>query len=287
MFIGKCGCVAISLMALTGGAVFGQTEPPLPEAVAKLIEQLSATEFRVRQQASDELAELGAPALPALRKAATAKIELEVKRRIERVVSQIENALLKAEEKNWQDFDAPRRGIKDRVVKILANRPTLSDQQLTSAIYLLSTARTPNDDEIKRANKQLAEGDGRLVSALQLARSLVQSKEFKADVAGGNVRLLKAQKDLTTGENLAKMIQRLNGPEFVKLTEDLGASLNKSAKADEQLVDMAFLLTLSRYPKANETKSAIAHLKNAPQRNIAATDLFWAVMNTKEFLVAP
>jgi hypothetical protein len=52
MFIGKCSSVAISLatLALIGGAASGQpAEQPQPDAVAKLIAQLSAADFRSRQ----------------------------------------------------------------------------------------------------------------------------------------------------------------------------------------------------------------------------------------------
>jgi len=69
-------------------------EQPPPEAAAKLIAQLSAADFRSRQQASDELKKFGIPVLPALRKAATEKNELEVTRRLESLVKQIENATL-------------------------------------------------------------------------------------------------------------------------------------------------------------------------------------------------
>jgi hypothetical protein len=67
-------------------------EEPSAEAVAKLIAQLGAAQFRTREQASTELVKLGRPILPALRKAATAHTELEVRRRIEHVVIRIEAA---------------------------------------------------------------------------------------------------------------------------------------------------------------------------------------------------
>jgi hypothetical protein len=69
----------------------GPTEEPSQETVAKLIAQLGAAPFRSRQQASDKLAKLGDPVLPALRKAARTS-ELEVRRRIELVVIRIQAA---------------------------------------------------------------------------------------------------------------------------------------------------------------------------------------------------
>src|SRR6516162_6801702 len=98
MLTGKCSGVAMSLAILAlmcdpaaGLGQTGPTEESSPETVAKLIAQLGAAPFRLRQQASDELTRLGDPILPALRKAAP-KSELEVRRRIELVVSRIQVA---------------------------------------------------------------------------------------------------------------------------------------------------------------------------------------------------
>ena len=68
MLFGKSSGVAISLaiLALTSGTAVasGQTGPaeqPSPETVAKLIAQLGAAEFRVREHASYQLEKLGSP----------------------------------------------------------------------------------------------------------------------------------------------------------------------------------------------------------------------------------
>jgi hypothetical protein len=290
MLAGKCSGVAIPLaiLALIGEAATGlgptvRAEQPPPETVAKLIAQLSATDFRSRQEASNKLEKLGGPILPALRKAAKANTELELKRRIELVVIRIENGLLKTELKRWQDLDAPRRGIKDRLVKILARTPALSDRQVASAVYLLTVGRPPTDAEVTRAQKQFAETNGLPASVLQLGRSLVQSKKFSAEVAGANVRVFKVQKELASEMELAKNLHRLNVEEF----GDVAAALNKAVKTDEQFVNVAFLVVLSRFPTANESKAAVAHLKKARHRPTATTDIVWALMNAKEFLVVP
>ena len=127
--------------------------------------------------------ELGGPALPVLRKAIAASADKEGWRRMEDVTTRIENALLKTEEGRWQDLDASRRGVKDRLVKILVRTPALSDRQAASAIYLLSVGRPPTDDEVKKLQKQLVETNGRAASLLAVARSLVQSADFCAAVA--------------------------------------------------------------------------------------------------------
>jgi hypothetical protein len=278
----------LAILSLNGVAAAGprQADPlkqPPTEAVAKLIVQLGDAEFRSRQEASDKLAQLGDPVLPALRKAATTTTELEVKRRIQLVVTRIENALLKAEEKRWQDLDAPRRGIKDRIGKIMARTPTLSNQQVASAIYLLTLGRPPTGDKVKQTQKQLNETNVRALSVLQLARSLVQSKEFSAELAAANVRLSKVKQDLATEMGLAQKLARLNGAEFQKLADEVAASVDKAVKADAHFVEVAFLLGMSRFPTASESKTVVAHLKKAGSRQTATSDVFWSMINTREF----
>jgi hypothetical protein len=85
-----------------------------------------------------------------------------------------------------------------------------------------------------------------------------------------------------TQKELANQLHRLNSDEFQELTSDVAASLNKVTKTDEPLIDLAFLLVRSRFPKANETERAVAHLKKAG-RQAATEDLFWSLLNTTEF----
>jgi hypothetical protein len=291
MLVGKHPGVPICLviLALSGGRAtsLGQTVPagpPAPEAVAKLIAQLGAPDFRSRQEASTQLEKLGAPALPALRKAARAKPELEVRRRIERLVSRIESALLRAEEERWQHLDAPRRALKERLLRILARAPALSDRQAAAAVYLLALGRAPTHEEGTRAQERLAGAAGRARAVLVLARSLAQGKDLSADLAAASRRLLKAQEGLATGTDLAATLARLNGEGFQKTATEVVASLDKAVKADEQLVDAAFLLVLSRFPDAKEARVAAAHLKKGRRRAVAAADIVWALMNTREFV---
>jgi hypothetical protein len=250
--------------------------------VARLIGQLETADVPARQQASDKLEELGGAVLPALRQAIAARTDAEVKGRLELVAARIENSLLKAEEKHWQDLDASRRGLKDRLVKIVARTPTLSDRERTLAVYLLAVGRPPTDDEAKLAQKRLVESNGRAASALSLARSLVQGKEFCAELADVNARLTAVKTDLAAEKDLAKKLHRLNSDEFQKVTSDAAASLTKVMKTDESLTDLAFLVALSRFPRANETEQAVAHLKKAG-RQPGTENIVWALMNTKEF----
>jgi hypothetical protein len=290
MFIGKWsgGALILVILALDGAApaAWSQPEPgqqPSPEAVAKLIAQLGAARFQSREEASKKLEELGSFVVPALRNARTAATEVEAQRRIEVVLARIENNLLKGEEKRWHALDVAQRGIKDRLLKILARPPALTNQQKASAIYLLTVGRPPTRDEVEQAQQALAEASGPTASALALARSLVQGKESCAAVAAVNVRLTKVKADLAGPMLLAEKLHRLNTDEFQKVLTDAAGSLTKAVKADEPLIDLAFLLVLARFPRANETEKALAHLKQA-DRQLRTSDVLWALTNTKEFL---
>jgi hypothetical protein len=45
-----------------------------------------------------------------------------------------------------------------------------------------------------------------------------------------------------------------------------------------------YLLTFNRPPSDSELAGALSIFAEAPSRSIAAQDLFWALLNSKEFL---
>ena len=62
-------------------------------------------------------------------------------------------------------------------------------------------------------------------------------------------------------------------------------ALAAAKKADDETIDELFLATLTRLPRADEKADAVAHLKNAKTRAEAVTDLLWALVNTREFIL--
>ncbi|QJW96023.1 DUF1549 and DUF1553 domain-containing protein [Frigoriglobus tundricola] len=61
--------------------------------------------------------------------------------------------------------------------------------------------------------------------------------------------------------------------------------LAKSKLSDEELAEEAFLATLSRVPKPSEKADAVKHLKESKNRTEGVTDLLWALVNTREFIL--
>ena len=64
----------------------------------------------------------------------------------------------------------------------------------------------------------------------------------------------------------------------------LSRMLEDPKLGDAALVRQLYLLTFNRPPGNAETSSALAIFADAPGRTIAAQDLFWALLNSKEFL---
>jgi hypothetical protein len=52
-----------------------------------------------------------------------------------------------------------------------------------------------------------------------------------------------------------------------------------------EVVEQAYLRTLSRYPTPDEVQDAVAYMASAETPVEGARDLLWALLNTKEFIV--
>jgi hypothetical protein len=74
---------------------------------------------------------------------------------------------------------------------------------------------------------------------------------------------------------------------LAKFTDPNGrvAQLAKAKLTDEELVDEMFLATLTRFPRADEKATALQHLKTTKNRTEAITDILWALVNTREFIL--
>ena len=64
----------------------------------------------------------------------------------------------------------------------------------------------------------------------------------------------------------------------------LPAELVKAKKTDAEITDALFFATVARLPTDKEKEFAAKHLSAAKDREEAARDLAWALVNTKEFI---
>ncbi len=74
---------------------------------------------------------------------------------------------------------------------------------------------------------------------------------------------------------------------LAKFTDAKGrvAALAKSKLTNEELADEMFLATLSRLPTADQKASAAEAIKTAKNRTEGITDVLWALVNTREFIL--
>ena len=92
----------------------------------------------------------------------------------------------------------------------------------------------------------------------------------------------------TSDSTTPQVLHLMNSPKLnEKLSVDTGrpAKLAGSEASNERIVQEIFLLTYCRRPTADETQRALAILPEARDgRQSAVEDLFWAILNTPEFL---
>ena len=87
---------------------------------------------------------------------------------------------------------------------------------------------------------------------------------------------------------LRKYKQRFGDPATSKPSEekaDNNASNEMPQEKAEELVNQAYLRTVSRYPTTNELTESVKYMASAPDAAAGARDLLWALLNTKEFIV--
>jgi hypothetical protein len=63
------------------------------------------------------------------------------------------------------------------------------------------------------------------------------------------------------------------------------ATLFKQKLSDDKAVEELFLATLSRLPNDKELAKALEHMKDAKSKGEAMSDLLWALINTREFIL--
>jgi len=87
---------------------------------------------------------------------------------------------------------------------------------------------------------------------------------------------------------LPQTLFRMSDPTMLaKFTDATGRSvkLAKTKLSDEELVEELFLATLTRKPNAEEKQAGVSHLSSAKSRADGITDLLWALVNTREFIL--
>jgi hypothetical protein len=262
---------------------------PKNQLIVELIHRLDSQDFRTREQATEELEKFGAGALPALRRTATGKFSLEMTKRAQSLIKRIENSeaqLAEVMEKRWAALGREKHSIKIRIGKILQENPNLDDRQVVAALYLLTVARTPRGQEIAQAEERLRKGCYHSRVFFDVAWELVHSREFNGDLAGINARFLDMHKELNKG--LAERLKLVNGKQVQELVREGAGKLARTARTSRELADMAFLVSLSRFPTGAESDEIERYIQGSIKADgqTKVADILGALINGREFIVS-
>jgi hypothetical protein len=85
-------------------------------------------------------------------------------------------------------------------------------------------------------------------------------------------------------QTLFRMTDQAIMRKFV-LPDSRNVKLAKIKLSNDALVEEMFLATLTRFPKPDEKAKALEHLSAAKSKAEAVTDLMWALINTREFIL--
>src|SRR5262249_53286538 len=102
------------------------------------------------------------------------------------------------------------------------------------------------------------------------------------------LRAVACECERSSDPNLSQALHLMNGEllnrKLVQGDGRLSRMLKDPKLTDETLVRRIYLLSFCRPPTAAELATAKTVLAEAPGRPAAAQDLFWAMLNSKEFL---
>jgi hypothetical protein len=85
-------------------------------------------------------------------------------------------------------------------------------------------------------------------------------------------------------QTLFRMTDQAIMKKFIK--QDCRAlKLAKSKLNTDELIEELFLATLTRFPRADEKTDALKYLASAKNKTEAVTDVLWALVNTREFIL--
>jgi hypothetical protein len=107
------------------------------------------------------------------------------------------------------------------------------------------------------------------------------------DVFGRPPRQLTCECERTSEPNIAQALHLMNSAGINdKLSNKSGrvATLMQTNTPVRQIVDELYLASVARFPTPEESRRGIQAIATAPNRQQAAEDLLWALLNTKEFV---
>ncbi len=112
------------------------------------------------------------------------------------------------------------------------------------------------------------------------------AKSYFLTLFGKSERITACACERSGAVTMPQLLHLQNGTSVVqKIAAGEGrlSALLKAKKTDDDVVEELFLTTLARRPTAGEWQSVRAALAGGDPRDVVFRDLFWALLNTKEF----
>ena len=114
------------------------------------------------------------------------------------------------------------------------------------------------------------------------------TKSYFLDTFGRPFRVLACECERSADPNLSQALNLMNGDVVNRKIADPDGRLARWMKdpklTDETLVESLYLVTFNRPATPDEVAAATALIAEAPSRTIGAQDLFWGLLNSKEFI---
>ena len=114
-----------------------------------------------------------------------------------------------------------------------------------------------------------------------------QVENYFLQVFGRPSRQIVCECERSEDANMAQALHMINSQNLqTKISDEKGrvAKLIKTGTSPGDIANALYLATFSRFPTPEESKRATAVLMQSPNRQEAAEDLIWALMNSREFV---
>ena len=121
--------------------------------------------------------------------------------------------------------------------------------------------------------------------AIQLWDSAVPHYFLKT--FGRPVRVTACTCERAVEPTVAQVLHILNAPGIQEKLSHVGGQVSQLVAKQHKstdLVEELYLMMYSRFPTDEERKTGVNYLKNQPNRQLAAEDLCWSMMNSIEFV---
>jgi len=126
------------------------------------------------------------------------------------------------------------------------------------------------------------------VRAIEIAPNRIQNPQYGQlfRIFGRPTRGMTCDCERSAEPALPQVLYLMTDPQLLgKIQGGRLRALLADRKTDAEVLDELFLATLSRYPLPNEKTTSLEHVARKGNRQAAFTDILWALINTREFVL--